>query len=138
TPLIFFLFFAALQWNAQQTFKTTKKSVIGYLEYLPKDYASNSNKYPVVIYLHGIGERSANSTNPATLEGTINKVAKLGPPKYAKAGEKFPFILISPQLKSNYGNWPTAYVMEVIDYVKTYLRVDEKQIHITGLSLGGG
>jgi hypothetical protein len=28
--------------------------------------------------------------------------------------------------------------MEVINHVKTYLRVDEKKIHITGLSLGGG
>ena len=36
--------------NAQQVFKTTPTSVIGYLEYLPADYQSNSNKYPVVIF----------------------------------------------------------------------------------------
>ena len=87
--------------NAQQTFKTTSETVIGLLQYLPKDYASNSNKYPLVIFLHGVGERGANSTDPATLESTIYSVDNLGPPYYAKNGTEFPFILISPQLKNN-------------------------------------
>jgi dienelactone hydrolase len=124
--------------SAQQVFKTTTTSVIGYLEYLPQDYNANSNKYPVVIFLHGIGERGANSTDPAVLSTTILNVAKLGPPMYVKNGTQFPFILISPQLKNNYGDWPSTYVKEVIDYVKTYLRIDEKRIYLTGLSLGGG
>jgi hypothetical protein len=124
--------------NAQQTFKTTSETVIGLLQYLPKDYASNSNKYPLVIFLHGVGERGATSTNPATLESTIYSVDNLGPPKYAKDGYQFPFILISPQLKNCYGSWPMWYVMEVINWAKNTLRVDEKRIHITGLSLGGG
>jgi predicted esterase len=123
--------------NAQQTFKTTSETVIGLLQYLPKDYASNSNKYPLVIFLHGIGERGANSTNPATLESTIYSVDNLGPPYYAKNGTDFPFILISPQLKNNYSSWPNWYVLEVINWAKNTLRVDEKRIHITGLSMGG-
>ena len=57
---------------------------------------------------------------------------------YVKNGTQFPFILISPQLKNNYGTWPSSYVMEVLNYVKTYLRIDERRIYITGLSLGGG
>src|SRR4051812_15661954 len=92
---------------AQQVFKTTSTSVIGYLEYLPQDYNTNSNKYPVMIFLHGLGERGANSTDPAVLETTIQSVAKLGPPMYVKNGTQFPFILISPQLKNNYGDWPS-------------------------------
>jgi hypothetical protein len=124
--------------NAQQTFKTTSQTVIGMLQYLPKDYASNSNKYPLVIHLHGVGERGVNSTNPSTLESTIYSVDNLGPPMYAKNGYQFPFILISPQLKNNYGSWPAWYVLEVIDWAKSTLRVDEKRIHITGLSMGGG
>lgn len=124
--------------NAQQTFRTTSQTVIGLLQYLPKDYASNSNKYPLVIFLHGIGERGANSTNPSTLEGSIYSVDNLGPPKYAKDGYQFPFILISPQLKNNYGSWPMWYILEVINWAKSTLRVDEKRIHITGLSMGGG
>jgi dienelactone hydrolase len=122
----------------QQVFKTTSASVIGYLEYLPADYNNNSNKYPVVIFLHGIGERGTNTTDRAILETSIQSVDNLGPPKYAKEGTSFPFILISPQLKNNYSTWPSSYVMEVIEHVKTYLRIDERQIHVTGLSLGGG
>jgi predicted peptidase len=124
--------------SAQQTFKTTSTSTIAYYEHVPADYNSNSNKYPVVIFLHGIGERGPNTTNVQTLGDNIYKVAKLGPPLHVKNGYKFPFILISPQLKNNYGTWSSSYVMEVINYVKTYLRIDEKRIYITGLSLGGG
>lgn len=135
--LLVFLAFASPGYS-QQTFQTTKESVIGLLQYLPKDYNSNSNKYPLVIFLHGTGERGANSTNPATLEGTVYSVDNLGPPRFAKDGQNFPFILISPQLKKGIGNWPTWYVLEVINWAKSTLRVDEKRIHITGLSLGGG
>lgn len=124
--------------SAQQVFKTTSTSTIAFYEYLPSDYNGNSNKYPVVIFLHGIGERGPNTTNIQTLKDNIYKVAKLGPPMHVKNGTKFPFILISPQLKNNYGTWPSSYVMEVLNYVKTYLRVDERKIYITGLSLGGG
>jgi dienelactone hydrolase len=124
--------------SAQQVFRTTSPSVIGYLEYLPQDYNSNSDKYPIVFFLHGIGERGTNSTDPAVLATSISTVTRHGPPQLIKAGTQFPFIVISPQLKSNYAQWTTAYIMEVIDYCKTYLRIDERRIYLTGLSLGGG
>ena len=130
-PLFFCLLFSCLvitSADAQQVFKTTSTSVIGYLEYVPQDYNSNSNKYPVVIFLHGIGERGANSTDPATLSTTIQSVAKHGPPMHVKNGTQFPFILVSPQLKNNFGSWSSGYVMEVINHVKTYLRIDERRI----------
>lgn len=132
------LWFSLSVSQAQQIFKTTASSVIGYLEYVPQNYNANSDKYPVVIFLHGIGERGANSTDTAVLSTTIQSVAKLGPPMYVKNGTEFPFILISPQLKNNYSTWPSSYVMEVINHVKTYLRIDERRIYLTGLSLGGG
>lgn len=122
--------------SAQQTAKITS-SGIGYLEYVPQNYNSNNNDYPIVIFLHGIGERGTTSTDPTTLKTSVQKVANVGLAKYVKAGTQYPFILISPQLKSSYGTWPANYVMDVLNYVKTYLRVDERRIYITGLSLGG-
>lgn len=123
---------------AQQVFKTTTHSVIAYLEYLPDGYATNSDKYPVMIFLHGAGEKGPNSTDPAILNSSISLVTRHGPPKFVKNGYRFPFILISPQLKNNYGTWPAWYIDEVVEHVKTYLRVDESRIYVTGLSLGGG
>lgn len=121
---------------AQQTAKITSSN-IAYLEYLPQGYNTNSNNYPLVISLHGIKERGTTSTDAATLKSSVQKVANVGLPKYVKYGKQFPFILISPQLKSSYGTWPAAYVMDVINYVKKNLRVDPKRVYITGLSLGG-
>ena len=122
----------------QQVFKTTSPSTIAYLEYLPADYQNNSDKYPVVFFLHGNGEKGANSTDTTILKQYINLVTKHGPPKYVKAGTEFPFILISPQLKMGIGSWSSSYVMEVINHCKKYLRIDEQRIYLTGLSLGGG
>ncbi|MDQ2658458.1 MAG: PKD domain-containing protein [Bacteroidota bacterium] len=122
--------------RAQQTAKITS-SGIGYLEYLPQDYSKNSNEYPIVIFLHGIGEKGTTSTDPTTLKNSVQKVANVGLAKYVKYGQQYPFIVISPQLKSSYGSWPASYVMDVLNHVKKYLRVNDRKIYITGLSLGG-
>src|SRR5690606_6351044 len=123
--LILTVLVMSLTAQSQQIFKTTSTSVIGYLEYLPKDYKNNTNKYPVVIFLHGVGERGPNSTDAKKLEKGIEPITKLGPPKHVKKGEQFPFILISPQLKVSFGDWPSWYVLEVINHVKKTLRIDE-------------
>jgi poly(3-hydroxybutyrate) depolymerase len=125
------------QVSAQQTAKITS-SGIAYLEYLPQGYNTNSNRYPLVISLHGIVERGTTSTDRATQLADVQRVANVGLPNYVKNGQQYPFILISPQLKTSYGNWPADYVMQVLNYVKTTLRVDDRRIYITGLSLGGG
>ncbi|HET7179520.1 MAG TPA: prolyl oligopeptidase family serine peptidase, partial [Chryseosolibacter sp.] len=124
------------QLKAQQTAKITS-SGIGFLEYLPDGYKTNNNDYPIVIFLHGIGEKGTTSTDPTTLLNSVWKVANVGLPKYIKYGAKYPFLMIAPQLKSSYGLWPANYVMDVLNYVKKYLRIDERRIYITGLSLGG-
>lgn len=115
---------------AQQTAKMTPAGT-GYLEYLPQDYKSNTNNYPVVISLHGIKEKGNTLAD-------LEKVDNVGLPKYVKYGSQYPFILISPQLKTTMGRWTGNYVLEVINHVKNTLRIDESRIYLTGLSLGGG
>lgn len=122
--------------SAQQTAKVTA-SGIGYLEYLPQGYHSNSNKYPVVISLHGIKEKGTTSRDRSRILADLSKVDNVGLPKYVNQGKKYPFILISPQLKSSYGTWPGAYVVDVLNHVRKHLRIDERRIYLTGLSLGG-
>ena len=122
--------------SAQQTAKVTA-SGIGYLEYLPQGYHSGSEKYPVVISLHGIKEKGTTSTDRARVLADLEKVDNVGLPKYVKYGKNYPFILISPQLKSNQGSWPPSYIIQVLNHVRKYLRIDDRRVYLTGLSLGG-
>src|SRR5690606_22042713 len=122
----------------RQRFQVTPDSRIGMLQYVPPGYYSNSEKYPLVIFLHGIVERGIDSRQPDLIESQNYWLDNLGPPELVAHGHDFPFILISPQLKSNYEYWPVPYIMEVVNWARDNLRVDEKRIYITGLSLGGG
>jgi hypothetical protein len=131
------LLFTSVSTVKNQNFRSTD-SGIGLLQYLPPGYHENSDKYPLVIFLHGFVERGVNSNDVVILESTISTVDNFGPPRHVRKGYKFPFIMISPQLKYKYEKWPAAYVHEVVEWAKENLRVDEKRIHITGLSLGGG
>jgi hypothetical protein len=115
---------------AQQTAKMSSGGT-GYLQYLPQGYSSNSNNYPIVISLHGIKEKGNTLSS-------LELVDNVGLPKYVKYGQQYPFILISPQLKTTMSKWTGSYVMEVLNHVKKYLRVDNRRIYLTGLSLGGG
>lgn len=116
--------------SAQQTAKLTSNG-IGYLEYLPQGYKNSSGKYPVVISLHGVKEKGNSLSD-------VPRVANVGLPKYVKYGQQYPFILISPQLKTSMGKWTGDYVMQVLNHVRKSLRIDESRIYLTGLSLGGG
>jgi predicted esterase len=102
-------------------------SPYGYYEYLPIGYDKNNNKYPILIFLHGLGEKGNGTTNlPAAI--------KHGPGKEIEKGRDFPFIVVSPQSTTwwNYGTIDTY-----IDWLKTKYRVDVNRIYMTGLSMGG-
>jgi predicted peptidase len=98
-----------------------------YLLSLPDGYDADPEKrWPLVVFLHGAGERGDELAN----------VAKHGPPKHAAAGEKFPFILVSPQCPADEW-WTEQPVLELIDSLEEKYRVDPSRIHLTGLSMGG-
>ncbi|MBX2963560.1 MAG: tandem-95 repeat protein [Cyclobacteriaceae bacterium] len=128
TPLIFL---TTIAYSQNQTPRVTTASTIHFYEYLPPDYNSNTNNYPVVFFMHGLGERGNTAAD-------LPLVHKHGPPKFVKNNTQFPFILISPQLKTNFGDWPPWYIDEVVEYCRTYLRIDPKRMYFTGMSLGGG
>jgi gliding motility-associated-like protein len=126
-----FLFILSPSLAQNQTAKSTPTG-IWYYEYLPPDYNLNTDKYPIVFFLHGMGERG-------NTEAELARVANAGPPRHVKNGYKFPFIMISPQLKTSYSGWPNSQIDYMIEYcTKSGLRVDLSRVYLIGLSLGGG
>ncbi|MFA0963896.1 PA14 domain-containing protein [Roseivirga sp. BDSF3-8] len=111
--------------------KGTTSLNYGFYEYLPADYDPNSGKkYPVMIFLHGLGERGNGTTE-------LSKVTYNGPPNLAQKGWDFPFIIISPQLPGSQGGWWGGITDEVVNYVYAHYPVDRSRLYVTGLSLGG-
>lgn len=114
---------------------------IGFYEYKPTDYSANpTTKYPLIIFMHGIGERGNGTTQ-------LSRVAGNAIPKYINAGHKMrffwngkweTFLVLSPQLSDQLGSWQPYYVEEMVKYAKNNLRIDTNRIIVTGLSLGGG
>ena len=117
--------------KAKITPSTWPYNSIGYYQYVPPGYDTTTQKFPVLFFFHGIGEKGNGTTQ-------LSKVLVAGPPKLIAQGHHFPFIVISPQLKPIFEDWYPWYMDEVVEYVKKTLRVDETRIYVTGLSLGGG
>lgn len=97
-----------------------------YLIYVPEDYGDEERTWPLMLFLHGGGERGAD----------LELVKKHGPPKRIEAGESFPFIIVSPQAPEN-GWWDSAYLLALLDEIMDTYDVDPNRVYLTGLSMGG-
>lgn len=99
-----------------------------YLLYLPKDFEVDAKQWPLVLFLHGSGERGDD----------LEKVKVHGPPKLIAQGKEFPFIVVSPQCPEN-TRWVSQIEMlnALLDELTATLPVDEERIYLTGLSMGG-
>src|SRR4030095_1291600 len=114
---------------------------IGFYEYKPVDYNANpTTQYPLIIFLHGIGERGDGTTQlPFVLANAIPKYINAGNPmRFYVNGQWQTFLVLTPQLSTAYGSWQNFYVDEMLKYATQNLRVDPNRIYLTGLSLGGG
>lgn len=107
--------------------KITRTVEADYLLFLPEGYQrKGERRWPLMLFLHGAGERGTN----------LSKVAVHGPPKLVKTKKDFPFILVSPQCPS--GQWWTEdVVMGLLDEVIKQHAVDTNRVYLTGLSMGG-
>lgn len=103
-----------------------------YLLFMPKGYNdSGTDRWPLVIFLHGSGERGTD----------INLVKKHGPPMLVEKNPAFPFIVISPQLPEQSATagryWPVPPLEAILDHALKTWRIDPSRVYLTGLSLGG-
>jgi predicted esterase len=107
----------------------------GYYQTLPARYNLTTKSYPLILFIHGIGELGTGVTRLNCCG--IPHWVKLGvfPPTFYVNGVPFSYIVVSPQFKVR----PSAADMQsVIDYAIKKYRVDPTRIYITGLSMGGG
>ncbi len=112
--------------SGQRPYLASEKDY-GYQLFLPSAYdASEKEKWPLIIFLHGSGERGDN----------LEVVKAHGPPKLVENNPNFPFIVASPQLESN-EKWGPDMLNKMLSKIKKQARIDNSRIYLTGLSLGG-
>ncbi len=117
---------AAPTKSPQQAHSTSIKGKINYLTFLPKSYSNKGNKVPLIVFLHGSGERGAD----------LNKVKAWGPPAIVEKDPDFPFMVVSPQVPD--GQWWDAFLLKsMLDDVLKRYNVDRKRVYLTGISMGG-
>jgi predicted peptidase len=107
--------------------RQSKKIRLHSLLYLPEDYrASNGKRWPLLLFLHGAGERGTN----------LKRVAKHGPPKLVDQGKQFPFVIVSPQCPAG-RTWNDEALLALMKKIISTHRIDETRVYLTGLSMGG-
>lgn len=92
----------------------------------PGGLAKGTALQPLMIFLHGSGERGDN----------LDLVKVHGPSKIADRDPKFPFILVSPQLPADQ-DWDLARLNALLAWALKTLPADPTRVTLTGLSRGG-
>jgi predicted peptidase len=97
-----------------------------FLLFLPQEYGKTDKKWPLILFLHGSGERGTD----------LELVKKHGPPKLVENQPDFPFIVVSPQLPKGSG-WSPDGLNALLDELLARVSADPDRIYLTGLSMGG-
>jgi len=113
-----------------QTFTATSdRTPLRYLLTLPQGYEPKGKASPLILFLHGAGERGDD----------LERVKIHSPLNYAKENpEAFPFVLVSPQCGTDH-TWLNELkdLAALVDDVVGKYNVDPGRIYLTGLSMGG-
>jgi predicted peptidase len=113
-----------------QTFEKeiTKTLSCKYLLFLPEGYGKEKTHWPLMLFLHGAGERGDD----------LNKVEVHGPPKIVQTKKDFPFIVVSPQCpEDDWWTMKTEVLINLLDDIIARYDVDTERVYLTGLSMGG-
>ncbi len=130
-----------------EQFVSNSGDTLPFRQYYPD--ANPNKKLPLVIFLHGSGERG--SDNEAQLKWSIGSWTT------ADFSAQYPIFIVAPQCPTNQ-TWqsanftedrkmpysmlatpskPMAALLQLIEKLKRTLPIDTNRIYITGLSMGG-
>ena len=100
-----------------------------YQVFVPRR-AERGGRPPVILYLHGAGERGA--------DGELQTMVGLGPVVKGRA-ESFPAVVVLPQAPrdSVWSGAPARAAMQALDAALREFRGDSTRVYLTGLSMGG-
>lgn len=98
------------------------KTRFDYLLYLPVGYDRGEKEVPLVLFLHGKGDR-------------VSRMERGGLPKQVERKKDFPFILVAPECADRW--WVARDLNALLDDVISRYRVDRDRVYVTGLSMGG-
>lgn len=106
----------------QKLFKNSKGQDFLYLQYTPNN--SGNSLSPLIVYLHGAGERNDIANNDMSL------MKNMGLLKEINGGKEFPFYLVAPQCPSN-KHWGCFIesLNSFLDYIIENNNVDKKRIY---------
>jgi predicted peptidase len=129
----------------KRTFKKGK-AALSYRLFVPEGYEQSKERYPLVVFLHGAGERGDDNT--AQL---VHGVADFVKPQSQK---KRPCLVVAPQCPKDqvwcFGLIPKLekkhkkpdveagdLALALVESLCQEYRIDNKRIYLTGLSMGG-
>ena len=114
------------------TSKITNRPLLDYWLYLPPEYeAQSATRWPLILFLHGFGERGDSLTD-------LELVKLHGIPRVLESGKDLPFIVVSPQCSRQ--SWWTLQqpaLKALLDSIMAQYAVNPSQVYLTGLSMGG-
>lgn len=97
-----------------------------FLMYVPQEAAVPGAKLPLLLFLHGSGERGKD----------LEAVKRNGPPRLIAEGRAFPFFVASPLLAKG-ASWEPYELNALLDELLGTYPIDPDRVYVTGLSLGG-
>ena len=99
-----------------------------YLLHLPEGYEQSDASFPLILFLHGMGERG-NDLDLLRTQGLAKRLDEV---------DDFPFIVISPQCPlDSWWSLQMDVLMSLLDGSIATYRVDTTRVYLTGLSMGG-
>ena len=103
---------------------STAEVAVDLMLHVPSGAPPNGG-HPLILYLHGRGERIP-----------LERIASFGPPRIAAEDPNFPWIVAAPRCPPGRG-WDTTELGLLLDALEGSLPADPDRVVITGISMGG-